>query len=337
MLRRLFVVLFIALVIPAGLARAQTACLPSSIFQKNEDRWYQPFELGFVADRPTLCRPAERESSETSKCWSVDPETGALTDTSALHLPGLSQWRKVDASGCIDGLCTGPLSDAYPYLLWVSNTSDTHIAIYRDRALHIFDAASKRQTALIPLYDEKAPSLTNVSNEPVRMLFQSDTLYVVGSDAGPYMAVWVFKQDGTRLGLITERGKPDSNGLSVYNGAANMLDSTRVIAANAGLRTAVVVSSADGKRQLQMRHASSAPCTREEMSMVDVGDIDQVSRACRRIFASRLEPYFNVVMIALPSGDFLAALSGKGRGSLAVLDRTTLMEKRRLRLARCPG
>ncbi len=336
MLRRLRAAVLVVVALCGSHAHAQPACLPLSALAKTEEPWRQPFELGFVADTPTLCLRPPRETPQDTTCWSVDPKTGALSHSSATHLPGLGRWRKADLNGCVDGLCTGPMSDAEEPVLWAASTTEPRAVIFRDTSLLVFDTASKALTATIVLIDEKTPSHTNVSNMPVRLLFQGDTIYVVGSDAGPYMAVWAFKQDGTRLGLITESGKPDDTGLSVYNGTANMLDGTHVIAADAGLRKAVIVSTPNGARDMQTRRANDVPCTRDETSSVDIGDIDQLSRACKRAVSSRLVPYFNAVMIRLPSGELLAALSGKGRGSLAVLDRATLQEKRRLKLQRCP-
>lgn len=316
-----------------GLARAQPACLPLSLFPQKEDDLVPALDLGLVANVPTLCARRRDESAGLLGCWTIDAKTGALSVSTATNLPGQSQRGKTDPSGCIEGYCTAPKAAADELLLWAVSTDGAHAVILREQALHVFDGKAKTQTGVIPLSDSAAPDTSNVSNMPVRILYVADTIYVVGSDAGPFIGVWPFRQDGKRMGFVTE--KQSEQAYSVYLGTANVLDDTRVALANAGLRSMLVLSPGAGQRQEITRNVGRAPCTKQEMENVGFGDLDRLSAGCRKTVAARFEPYFDLAPIRLPSGHFLAALSGKGRGSLAILDGRTLTERQRLKLRRC--
>lgn len=334
MLRRVALSLLLAALPAFGLARADSACLPSSLFPKDESESAPTLELGLVGGVPTLCALPTLEQAGLMGCWSVNPANGTLSRSAATTRPGISQRGKTDARGCIDGYCIVPRVPADEFLLWAASTSGTGVVIRRERALYVFDAGTKAQVRTIQLYEENAPDGTNVSNEPVRLLYVGDTIYVIGSDAGPFMAVWAFKETGERTGVVTTTGKPGSEALSVYLGAANVIDDKHVAFSDVGLRRLLILSPG-GTRQEKVRAVSTAPCTKDEMQPVDIGEIDAASKACRRTLTANLVPYFSLVPVRLPSGDFLAALAGKLRGSIAILDGTTLKEKKRFKLARC--
>lgn len=314
-------VLIAALLAPVA-ATADPVCLPKALFPKG-DAYVPTFDLGLVAGVPTLCAHADSEVGGLIGCWAIDPKTGALSASTATALPGHSQHRKTDAKGCIDGYCA-PKAAAGEMLMFVTSTDGAHAAILYDVSLYVFDAKTKKQTKIIPLSDEKAPDNTNVGNSPVEVMYAGNALYVVGTDAGPYIAVWSFKDDGKRTGILD---------LSVFAGGVNVLDDTKVALADAGLQSMLVVNASDGKTTEIKRPAKSAPCKAEDMQYL--GETSQPSKGCRKVLAKSFDPWANLDPILLPSGEYLAALAGSGRGSVAILDPVKLAQKKRFKLKRC--
>lgn len=335
--------IFFVLTATSGVC-ADSQCLPNSLFPTGDDAQPQPLELGLVGGVPTLCAANDEQTGGLAGCWTVDPDTGALSASNAEALPGRSQRGKPDANGCIAGYCLEPKPSSDEPLLWATSTDGAHAVILRDFVLHVFDAQTKAEAKAIPLSDETSPSDTNVGNEPIELLYTGSTIYVVGTDAGPYIAVWRYKDDGTRVGLITTSGghEESDSGFSVYNGGVNVLDDGHVAIADAGLQK-MLIFDANGTRDERSRSIDMSACTSEEMANVNIGDYQaasadnsgEVSQACHDAVVKNLEPYFDLDPVRLPSGGILATLSGKGRGSVAILDETTLAEKKRIELKRC--
>jgi len=336
-----------ATIVSPAIAFADPACLPRALFPPDQESAPPKLDLGLIAGVPTLCGLNDANTSGVTGCWTVNAATGELTTSTTTTLPGHSQRGKTDANGCIEGFCPSPKANSDELLLWATSTDGAHAAILRDYVLYVFDTSTKAQTAVIPLSDEKAAENTNVSNEPMEILYAGNAIYVVGADAGPYTAVWSFKDDGTRAGIIPPNSSDErSGGYSVYGGGVNVIDDEHIALIDAGLQTMLVVTAADGKRETLSRTISTAPCTKEEVLYhLDLGDIEigdgdaatqiGVSSACHATIVKNFEPYFDLDPVQLPSGDFLAALSGKARGTLAILDGKTLVEKSRIELARC--
>lgn len=322
------------------LAHAGPACLPKSVFPQDENDSKPKFYLGFDDGAPTLCAPNDQLELGMAGCWKVDPATGELSASQATSLRGHAQSGLADANGCIEGYCPpakSESSEARPP--WVVSTDGRHVAIIVNMTLYIFDATSKSLTQTILLQDEKAPDTTNVSNSPVDILYIGNTIYVVGSDAGPFIGVWRYGDDGKRLGVVTLRGKePKEAGddyLSVFGGTANLLDEHHVGVADPGMKKLIIFSE-DGKRQEIKRAVDLSACIKDEIdNNLNVGDLGSVSVGCKKVVATDFEPYFDLNPIRLPSGDLLSALSGKFRGSLAIFDGKTLAIKKRWKLPRC--
>ncbi len=326
-------------------AQAAPSCLPPSLFTKGEASTPPTFDLGLVAGVPTICASMTR--SDPMRCWAVDPANGTLSATVATSLPWHARKGMLDANRCLDGYClskpsepketeerTGEQTEA---AFLVASTTGTKVAILSGRLIHIFDRETRKQLQTIPLYDEAAPGYTNVSNEPVKVFYVGDIVYVVGSDAGPYIAVWRFRDDGTRLGVVTSTGKADDASFSVFNGGVNVLDDDRIMVADAALQRVRILSSKNEKNRERTRPSNLRPCTAVEVeSALLLGDIESLSARCKATVKASLEPFFDVIPIELSSGDVLAALSGKYSGSLSLLDGKTLKEKKRFKLLRCP-
>ncbi len=321
-----------ALLLGPSLAAADAPCLPKALFAKG-DSIAPVLDLGLVDGAPTLCMHADWETGGLVGCWGVDPKSGKLSASTATALPGHSQHRKADAKGCLDGYCTSakvPASEDMP--LFAVSTDGKHAVMLREMTLFVFDTATKKQITVIPLSDEKAPNNTNVGNAPIDIHYTGNRIYVAGTDAGPYIAVWAYKDDGTRLGSVGSTG-PDTGGTNVYDGAVNTLDANRVLLADAGWQHITIVSAADGKTVELTRSVKTKPCKPEELGLID--ESGGASKACRKVLDKMLLPFAGMDPVALADGTLLAAMDGKNRGTLLVLDGTKLTEKKRFKLKRC--
>lgn len=319
-----------ALAVPS-VASADRACLPRSVFA-NPDSYVPGLDLGLVDGAPVLCAPAEGESGGMVGCWSVNPKTGALSASTATALPGHSQRRKSDAKGCVDGYCPSGTPSADTVSLFTVSTDGKHAVLLDQASLFVFDTATKKVTKTIPLYEEKAPGNTNVGNAPIDITYIGNRIFVAGSDAGPYIAVWVYLDNGTRVGSVGS-SDPDSGGRNVYEGAANALDGTRMLVAGAGWQHVTIIDAATGKTTEVTRAVKTKPCKPEELELLE--ESGGASKACRKVIDKVLGPYIGLDPVALPDGTLLAAMAGTYRGTLMLLDGTKLTEKKRFKLKRC--
>ncbi|MBV9833133.1 MAG: hypothetical protein JO055_01920 [Alphaproteobacteria bacterium] len=313
----------------AGPVLAQSNCLPRAVLQSPARVYGSTLELGVVDGSLTLC-------AYKKPCWTVNPTNGALTASAATVLPGRSQDASPDAAGCVAGYCPTTKPDADIPLLWATSTNGARTAVISQGVLSIFDASSKTLLRTIPLGGgDGVPPNTAVTNAPIRLLYIDDTIHVVGMDAGPFAALWSFKDSGARLGRLTIDGRPDGESISVYRGGTSILDGGRLAVADPALGRLVILD-ASGKRTEMVRKVSRAPCSQQDLTDAFLSDDTQhTTAACRRTIETRFAPYYDVELARLPSGEFLAALSGKQAGEIAILDSTTLSEVKRLKLAGC--
>ncbi len=319
----------------AGPALAQASCLPRAAFPSQASPYGPPFELGLVSGSATLCVSQQLDAPRDAGCWTVNSTTGALTVSTATALPGRSQAAIVDATGCVAGYCPTPRAEADRTPLWARSTNGSRVVVLSRGELHVFDATSKAPLRAIPLIADGVPDHTIVGNAPIRLLYLDDTIHVVGADAGPFAAIWSFKDSGARLGRLTKDGRADGPTIDIYRGGASIIDGGHVAVADAALRRLVLLDAA-GKRTTIVRQMSQAPCREEDLvSAIIEDDTKGASAGCRRTIATHFAPYYDIELVRLPSGAFLAALSGKHAGEIAVLDGTTLREVRRFKLARC--
>lgn len=319
----------------AGPVLAQANCLPRAALQRQYSPYGPAFELGFVGGAVTLCASKNPDSLRVAGCWTVNPATGALTASAATGLPGRSQAADADATGCVVGYCPTPKTDTDATRLWATSTNGARAVVLSGGELHVFDVTSKAHLRAIPLMADDVPGHTIVGNAPVRLLYLDDTIHVVGADAGPFAAIWSFKDSGARLGRLTKDGRPDGASIDIYRGGASIIDGGHIAVADAALRRLVILDAA-GKRTTITRQVSRAPCSEENLTDAFIADdTERASTACRRVIATHFVPYYDIELVRLPSGVFLAALSDKHAGEIAILDKATLREAKRLKLARC--
>lgn len=321
----------------AGQAFAQGNCLPRAAFQPPDEVYGPAFELGLVGGAVTLCVRKKPDAPRGAGCWTVEPTTGALTASTATALTGRSQRTAADAAGCVSGYCPSPNVEAGETLMWATSTNSIRAVVLSRGGAQVFDATSKTLLRTIRLNGggEDVPRHTIVTNAPIRLLYIDDTIHVVGMDAGPFAAVWSFRDSGARLGVVTVDGRTDSEPIDVYRGGTAIIDGGHVALADTALRRLVILDAA-GKRTTIDRQVNHAPCTEQDLGEAfHTDDTRRMSAACRQIIATRFAPYYDAELVRLPSGAFLAALAGKHAGEIAVLDKTTLREVKRLKLTRC--
>lgn len=285
-------------------------------------------DLGIVAGAPVVCAKGA--------CWDVDAKTGALRPRPGMTVPpGHAIDAKLDDAGCTGGYCTGvkpdPDEDSGEALVMTS-TDGAHVGVIPTgqhvMPLYIFDAATKKLVRSILLADDKAPANTSITNAVQDAYYLGDTVYVVGTDAGPYTAVWAFGDDGTRLGLI---GGGDE-GFSIYAGSIDISDDSHVALADNWMEHVLVVSAKDRSTTTITRAVKPGPCKPHDFDP----DADHHGKACARKLAKDYEPYAGAKLVSLPDGSFLAASSAPRAGELVVLDGKKLTVKKRLHLKVCP-
>lgn len=335
MRRTIQAVMVAAALVATGQAFAEANCLPKAALPADVQFYGPALELGLVGGSVTLCTRKGLEGPRGASCWTVEPTTGALTASAVKMLPGRSQARTVDASGCVAGYCPKPRPEADATLLWATSTNGARVVVVSRGEAHVFDATSKAVLQTIPLMGGSGPDHTVIGNAPVRVLYLNDMIHIVGADAGPFAAVWSFKDSGARIGRMTKGGGIDGYSIDVYRGGTSILDGGHIAVADAALRRLVILDTAN-RRTTIVRQVNQAPCKAEDLENAIISDdTTGASAACRRVIAAQFAPYYDVELVRLPSGQFLAALSGKHIGEIAVLDKVTLREVRRLKLARC--
>jgi hypothetical protein len=317
--------LIIACLLTPASAMADSPCLPKAIKAKSDPT---KLDLGIASGTPIVCAG--------DACWDVDLKTGALTARAGKTPPGHSSDAKVDAKGCADGYCTGqkPTEEDPDYTAFVVTSTDgAHVAVVprtqKDQILTVFDARTKKLTKTIRLMDDKAPGNTSVGNIVADVFYVGNTIYIAGADAGPYEAVWAFKDDGTRVGLLGDAGD-DTGGFSIYQGSVNIADDSHVILTDGWAEHALVVSTKDNAKKTIARAVKRAPCGGNDF-LPDA----QPKGKCARHLAKAFEPYEEMKLVTLADGTFLAAFSGNASGDLAILDPSNLTEKKRLHLKVC--
>lgn len=317
-------VVVFAMIVVAGVApaAADPTCLPGAVAVADSPVFA---DLGLVDGAPTICVEERGEKPRVVGCWSVDGKTGALSASPASGLPGHARQVVLDAKGCAAGLCLAkPPSETGLTAMVAISTDGAHAVLNYGSELSVFDAASKKLVKTINTVDEKAPDDTNVSNAITDVLYIGNTIYCEGHDAGPFAAVWAYKDDGTRLGGVDSKGQ-----VMVYDGSSSVLDDSHAGFATGGLATLAVISAKDRSRKNLDRHFKRSPCKKVEIEDPSA----EVSKACQRHLAKNFTPYIGARLVFTPTG-ILGLVHQESTPELALFDRK-LVEKKRLKLALC--
>jgi len=305
-------------------ASADAPCLPKA--HKGETR-----QLGLVDGAPVLCTMIAGEAQSGSRvgaCWDVDLKTGSLNPRAAAQLPGHGMSVALDAKGCFDGYCLGKPEEGE--IIVSPSTDGRHFVIHANLTARVFDVKTKKLVKTFGFRSENGSDDDSVSNAVIDVLYVGDTIYAIGSDAGPYIGVWAFKDDGTPRGLIKEGG----DSFSVYTGTWTVIDENRVALSDVGMRRLLIVSSKDAKRKLLKRRVKLAPCKEGDIAAY-LGDDADVPAACKKHIEKTFAPYLGATIAAMPGGDLLFALADRAGSELAILDGKSLAEKKRIKLKQC--
>jgi len=242
--------------------------------------------LGYIKDLATLCG-YERDSDGDKflGCWTVNPTTGALGASAATAIPGRGRRTALDAQNCIDGYCIGPTSSDGKRSFFAASTSGSRTAILTSDLLYIFETSTKNKLTQIELAKHGAPDETNVGNMPWDILYNGDTVFVIGADAGPFIAAWVFKDNGDRAGQV----RAGAGAVNIFRGGYGILGHDKIALADAGLQNMTTVIGANVGKQNTKRTASYAPCRRRQFSDWTEGQ-DTQTGACKTVLDAKYRP-----------------------------------------------
>jgi hypothetical protein len=263
-------------------------------------------------------------------CWKVDLSSGDLAYQPGKPLPGRGFAVSLD-NGCARGYCLpkdAKSSGDVAHIAW--NFDGSKVVVVAGDEAHVFEAESKEHESQFTLRGDKG-----VSNEPSGVHWVGDAIFVEGTDAGPYSAVWVFKSDGTPVGPIQGIGGKDPKPLSTYGGSFSLLDKKRVAIAERGFSMVTIFEADTGKRAKLVRKLGKAPCKAAELDAF-WHDQDGASSKCKDYMTKNFNHLIGAEAVA-GSMNFLVLLRGSRAGELAVLDSKTLAEKKSIKLPWCEG
>ena len=263
-------------------------------------------------------------------CWKVDLASGELAYQPGKPLPGRGFAVSLDNS-CARGYCLpkgAKISGNVAHIAW--NLDGSKVVVVAGDEAHLFDAEAKEHQSKFSLRGDKG-----LSNEPSGVHWVGDTIFVEGTDAGPYSAVWVFKSDGTPVGPIQGIGGKDPKPLSTYGGSFSLLDKNRVAIAEQGFSTVTIFEADTGKRAKLVRKLGKAPCKADELDAF-WHDQEVASPKCKDYMTKNFSHLVGAEAVA-GSKNFLVLLRGARAGELAVLDSKTLAEKKAIKLPWCEG
>lgn len=309
-------------IVPEG-----SSCLPMALKGANAPK----LTLAAIGADAVVCAidtDAERLLGPIA-CWKVDLASGELSYQPGKPLPGRGFAVSLDNS-CARGYCLpkgAKVSGNTAHIAW--NLDGSKVVVVAGDEAHVFDAESKEHESKFALRGDKG-----LTNDPSGVHWLGDTIFVEGTDAGPYSAVWVFKADGTPVGPIQGIGSKDTKPLSTYNGSFSLLDKNRVAIAEQGFSTVTIFEADTGKRAKLVRKLGKAPCKTAEL---DAFWHDQEAPAkCKDYMTKNFGHLIGAEAVA-GSKNFLVLLRGSRSGELAVLDSKTLAEKKAIKLPWCEG
>jgi|GEM_PF-3376354 len=300
-------------------AASDPTCMPAWYGEADYGR-RPKLTLSRVGDAVVLCAVDQDHERlvGTLGCWAVDPATGGLSAHAAISPPGQGHLAKV-TDGCVEGLCAEGLEGETA--LVATNIDGTRAVVLGDREprFHVFDTATKKEIKAFvnsPVdgeADDKA-----ISNEPIEIYFVGQRIYVLGTDAGPWMGVWRFADHGMRLGPIKE-GEALA---SLYGGSLSVLDDGHVGASLRGLDSLIILDVTGGEPVSVRRATPKSPCSAEELDLMGDGAEEG---PCAEHIARVFYPWSDAQLVSLPSGGYLAVQTS---GELVTLDAKLAETKR---------
>ncbi len=306
-------------IVPEG-----STCLPAALKAEDGPR----LDVGQIDKDLVVCATDTQESRLLGPiaCWKVNLAATpiGLVPTEAAPLPGRGIGVGLDGK-CARAYCLPEAVDSKTaFMSW--SLDGSKVAVLAGGKVHLFDAATKAHQSSFPVTGDNG-----VTNEPVAVHFVGDRIFVEGTDAGPFSAVWAFKLDGAPLGQI--QGLGSNAAASTFNGSFSILDKNRVAIAEQGYTTVTIYEVETGKRTKLVRKLTKPPCKPADLDAYWL-DQGEVPGKC----AAHMKKTFGH-LIGAPavagSKSFVVALRGDRLGELGLLDLKTLAEKSTLKLPWC--
>jgi hypothetical protein len=264
-------------------------------------------------------------------CWKIDLKSGALSYQPPAPLPGRGFDVLLD-DNCARGYClpkTAKLpANKVAHVAW--NLDGSKVAVLAGDDVHLFDAASKAHDSTFSIRGDKG-----VTNEPTAIHWVGDALFVEGADAGPFAGVWVYKPDGTQVGPIEAIGSKDGKPLSTYGGSFSILDKNRVAVAEQGFSFVTVYEIDSAKRTRLSRKLPKAPCKPDELDAYWKSS-GEASPKCKEHMIKTFSSLIGATALA-GRQNLLVMLRGARLGELGVINNTTLVENKSIKLPWCAG
>lgn len=307
-------------------------CLPTTLKEEGAPR----LELAGVGADAILCAidtDASRLAGPVG-CWKVDLKNmkdGAvpIVYQDPTPLPGHSLQVSLD-EGCARGFCLpkeAKTSAKTAYMSW--NLDRSKVAVLVGDDVHLFDAASKSHESSFSVRGDKG-----LSNDPIAVYFVGDSVFVEGADQGSYSAVWVFKSDGTQVGVINGLGGKDEKPVSTYHGSFSVLDPSHVALADHGMETLTTYEISSGKRTKSVRKLPKLACKPDEVDAF-WHDGDKVTDKCKDAIL-KASGYLMGATAVMGSKNLLVVLKNERLGELGIVDPKSLAEsKKALKMPWC--
>ena len=303
-----------------------STCLPAALKDDGAPR----LELAAVGKDAIVCAVDTDKSRLLGAvaCWKVDLGSGALAYQDAAPLPGHNLDVTID-DRCMRGYCVpkeAKVTTKIAHMSW--NLDSTKVAVLLGDDIHIFDGASKAHESSFSVRGDKG-----LTNDPIAVYFIGDVLFVEGSDAGPYSAVWMFKTDGSQVGPINALGGKDEKPLSTFHGSFSILDPTHVAIAERGMETLTTYEIETGKRTKAVRKVGKSACKPDELDGF-WHDNEKVTDKCKDSMM-KLSGHLIGATAVMGKSNLLVLLRNSRLGELGVIDPRSLTEKKSIKLQWC--
>jgi hypothetical protein len=312
-----------------------SSCLPVALKDDNAPR----LELAAPTDEPMLCAIDIDKARRLGNvgCWKVENltvEKGTLAYQPLKPLAAANYDVQL-ADRCARGYCLPKdakiPADKTARMSW--NLDGSKVAILVGDDVHLFDTSSKSHDSTFSIRGDKG-----LPGEPSALHFAGDAVFVEGGSDATHTNVWVFKTDGSQLGVIEELGGKKHEPVEIHGGSFSLLDDKQVALSSQGFSTVTTYEIKDGKRAKLVRKLPkvSPPCKGDEVATYWSGG-DKVPDKCRDTLDKVFGHYVGAEAVRARSGKsaWLVLLRGSRLGELAVLDPKTLAEKRSIKLPWC--
>ena len=268
----------------AGMTRG--TCVPpqQAYYGSKAETTPLTYDLLLSAQGSDLLLCAMLDTRELVACWKHDARTGQLAASAAILVPGYS----VTGNSCRQfGYCrAGATGTDTPVIssggdLVTASLDGGHVAVVDQDAgqVAVFDAASKNYLRAFAYRGEKL-GIKGVRNMPVRAFYLADTLFILGSDAGPFSTIHRYSTRGTRGNALGPFYRQGTRLFNVFDGEIRIRDNTHLVAHDRGyLEITLNAATGDTRVNRLPRPAACTPkqfnAAAQHLSGYDTADPDE--------------------------------------------------------------